>query len=519
MSRRLRRAVVEHRWLAALLGLFCLWSVVPVAVLSGGGDVFNGSDGLQVDDHMQYLAFIRDSGEHVLLSNLFDVVPDPHLFLHPVYAISGLLWAAGASVQLAFLVWKPLTVALLAVGFLAYVSRFLGHRPMAALAALAIALFYFSPAAALAEWLGASAHLRFGTLVVALEPYVASYPWSGFSGGLSVACMPLFLLAIERVLVPERRSPGHSARRYVAAAGAAGLFASWLHPWQGIVLLVTVGALVAWDRFDRRWLAAVLPIGLTAAPLIYFFVLTRTASSWATVSQVNDFEHAGLWLALGLAPALLALPGVPGRDLDLQERVLRIWPLAAFLVYAALQQSWFYHAIAGLTLPLGILAVQGFDRLRLPRAVAVAAVAALTLPGLVFTVLELRESREEHFLARGERRALAYLDRSPRPGAVLARQSPLGIAVPGFSGRKTYVGHYYWTPDYYGRVERAEQLISGNLDPAATGALLRESRASFVASDCSGGPDLEATLEPWLVGRRSFGCATIFEVSPTGGGG
>ena len=501
---------------AALLAAFALWSVVPLAYLLGPGSegVFNGSDGLQVDDHMQYLAFIRDAGENVLQSNRFDVVSDPHLFLHPVFALSGLLWSLGASVQLAFLVWKPVAVVALLAGFTLYVRRMVWDSRGASFAALALALFYFAPAAALAEWLGASEELRFGTLVVSLEPYVASYPWSGFPGAISVACIPLFLLAVERVLVPERRAPGRSARWYAGWAGVAGLLASWLHPWQGIILLTIVAGLVVWDRFDRRYLALGLPVVLTAAPLAYFFVLSHTDSSWAYASRANDYEHFGSWFVLGLVPALAALPGFRGRDLDVQERILRLWPVAAVAVYFVLQQSWFYHAFGGLSLPLSILAVRAWRRFELPRAAAVATLVALTLPGLVFMVLELREARADHFFTSDERRALSYLDAAKREGAVLAPQAPLGSAVPGFTGRNTYVGNYYWTPDYDRRVQQADALFSGALTRAQTRALLRTSRAVFLAADCGQRPDLAPLLEPWLRDVRRFGCATVYELEP-----
>lgn len=500
---------------AALLGLFCLWSAVPLPALWGSGEVFNGAEGLQVDDQLQYLAFIRDAGENTLQSNRFDVVSDPHLFLHPMFALSGLLWSLGASVQLAFLVWKPVAVVALLVGFTAYVRRMVGDSRAASLAALALALFYLAPAAPLAEWLGASEHFRFGTLVVGLEPYVATYAWGGFPGAISVACMPLFLLAVERVLEPRRRKPGRSARWYAIWAGIGGMLASWLHPWQGITLLAIVAGLVVWDRFDRRNLALALPVALTALPLGYFFVLSRTDSSWAYASGANDYEHFGSWLVLGLAPAGVALLGYRGRALDVQERMLRLWPAVALAVYFALQQSWFYHAFAGLSLPLAVLAVRGWRRFALPRAAAVVAVLALTAPGMVFIVLELRETRAEHFLTGGEREALSYLDRAQRGGAVLAPQAPIGVAVPAFTGRNTYVGNYYWTPGYPERVQQAELLFSGALTRAQAGELLRASRAGFLASDCDGRADLTTLLEPWLREVRHFGCATVYELRPS----
>ena len=498
----------------ALAAGLVAWSLLPIVVLAGGGDVFNGSDGLQVADHMQYLSFIRDSGEHVLISNRLDVAADPHLFLHPMYVLSGLLWKLGASVQLAFLAWKPVTVVLLFIGFAAYVRRLLSADRTKMALALLLALFSVSIAAPLADWLGGSADLQFGTFVVGFEMFAAGYTWGASSGTISVALMPLFLLGIERVLEPSRRREGRSARWYAVWAGVAGMLCSWLHPWQGITLLAIILALAAWERLDRHYLALAVPVALTAAPLAYFWVLSQTDTSWQHVSQPNDFAHVGIWLVAGLAPALLALPGFPGRDLDLQERILRIWPAAAIVVYFALQSSWFYHAFVGLSLPLAVLAVRGWGRLRLPRLATAAVVLALTVPGMVFAVTELYDGRADHFFRSDEAAVLDYLDDSPRPGAVLAPRAPLGQAVPGLAGRNTFVGHYTWTPDYGAREAGTEDLFEGRLSARAARRLVRESGAAFLASDCRGRADLEPLLRRLLLRVRRFGCATVYELRP-----
>src|SRR3954454_11804892 len=117
------RSVRLSRAQRASLAALVVGSLVPFVLLLGGGDVFNGSDGIQVQDHMQYLSFIRESGEHLLISNRFDVAHDPRVFLHPVEAISGVAWRLGASLQLAFLMWKPAAVLVLFAGFAAYVRR------------------------------------------------------------------------------------------------------------------------------------------------------------------------------------------------------------------------------------------------------------------------------------------------------------------------------------------------------------------------------------------------------------
>lgn len=505
------------RWCSPVIAVFVaafVWTMVPVFALLGGHGVFNGADSLDVPDLMQYMSFIRDSGQHVLISNRFDVVPDPHLFLDPVFALSGLAWRLGASIQLALLLWVPISLVALLLGFTAYVRRLLGHDRAATTVALLLAFFYVAPAMALAQWLHWGPTLRFGTQVVGLEMFAGSYAWGG-GPAIAIALMPCFLLAIERLLDRSRRAAGRSGAWYATWAGLAGMLATWVHPWQGITLLAIVAALVVWGRFDRRYLALVVPVLLTAAPLVYFLALSHTHSSWMTVSRPNDYAHFGLWLVLGMAPVLFALPGLRGRDLDVQERILRIWPFAAFGVYLAFDRTWFYQALAGLTLPLAILTVRGWRTLRAPRVLAAAAVLAVTVPGMTWVVQQLVRTRAANFFSAGEARALAFLDRARRAGPVLAPAMPIGQAVPAFTGRQTYVGHYYWTPDYPGRSALAEALFDGRLSRARAVQLVRVSKAAFLVSDCRPGrANLQPLLGALIVRVRRFGCATVYEVGP-----
>lgn len=489
------------------------WTAVPLFVLLGGHGVFNGAYGVDVPDAMQYMAFIRDAGQHLLISNQFDVVPARHLFLDPVFALSGLGWRLGASIQAAQLVWVPVAAAALFVGFAAYARRLLGPDRGAVLAALVLAFFYLAPGTALATWLHGSSTLRFGTQVVGLEMFAGGYAWGG-GPAIALALMPACLLALERLLDPRRRAAGRSARWYALWAGLAGALTMWLHPWQGITLLVIIAAVVVWGRLDRRYLPLALPAALTAAPLAYFFALSRTHSVWMTAAaQGNGYHHFGWWLALGLAPAALALPGFRGSELDLQERMLRIWPLAAFAVYLALNRTWFYHALDGLSLPLAILAVRGWHRLALPRVLAPAAILVATVPGLVWVVQQLVSTNQQHFFTRGEARAFAFLERARRPGAVLAPAMPLGQAVPAFTGRQTYVGHYYWTPAYNARAAQADALFDGRLSTGPALALVRQSSTAFLVSDCRPGRvDLRPALGAVIARTWQFGCARVYEI-------
>jgi hypothetical protein len=521
--RRALRALTRGE--LALLAVLAAWSVVPMAAalvhLAQDGGTWSGVDGRGVLDHYQYLAWVREAGEHVLISNRFDTADDPAVYAQPMWALSGLVAALTGSVQLGFLLWKPLGVAVLFGGAWAYVRRTVegtGRR----LAALALSLFYFAPVAALVGWgeLGDD-HARFVAELFGVELSAAYSLWGHVQTSVAVGLMPVFLLAAERAVDPARRAPGRGPRFYGAIAAAAGGLAAWAHPWQGIVLVGIVVALVVWGPDRRRLLALTAPVAATAAPVLYFFALSRTDTAWERLGP--DLPHEWGWLAAALAPlAVFAAAGAsrmrPLRGLGLHDRALIVWPLVTIAVYAAFQRSFYYHFMSGLTIPLAVLAVRAVDaRSRAAIAAAAAAVVACTVPGHAYQLDRLRDEVEAGGLARyftaDEAAALDYLDDAPRDGAVLARVY-LGAAVPAFTGRRTYVGHPGWTPDFYERDRDTDRLFHGRMPPAEARALVRASGAAFAIADCNEPIDLRALAGPLVVSERRFGCATVWELRP-----
>src|SRR6185437_10824372 len=67
--------------------------------------------------------------------------------------------------------------------------------------------------------------------------------------------------------------------------GLLGAAASLLHPWQGeaLIALIVASEVVLWRTRPvtrtRVW-QAVLSIGLTALPLLYYVILTRADVAW-----------------------------------------------------------------------------------------------------------------------------------------------------------------------------------------------------------------------------------------------
>src|SRR5215207_4678055 len=88
-----------------LLVALALWAVAPLVVLVvrllAYGDVPTGADGPLAADQLQYLAWVRDAGSHGLASNLFELRPSAHVFAHPLFTPSGLVWRLGVPLEVA----------------------------------------------------------------------------------------------------------------------------------------------------------------------------------------------------------------------------------------------------------------------------------------------------------------------------------------------------------------------------------------------------------------------------------
>lgn len=505
-----------------MIVLLAAWSVFPLAVLltrhGAEGDVLTGADGLLPADQLQYLAWVRDLGEHGLAANLFDLELDDRVFLHPMFLLSGVLWQTGLPIQAAFLLWKPVAFGVLIVGFVAYIRRTVEPDGWPRRAALVLALFFYPVAAVLIGESGPKIAGAPEIRYVAQETFMAYHLWGYLPTVLSVGLMPLFLLGIERLLDPAWRRDGRGAFWYGAGAAAAGLFASWLHPWQGVTLLMILAGVGLWGRPDlRRYLLLAGPGIATLAPLIYYRLLSESNSAWDLAETVNaGFPQLSPWvIAVGLAP--LAVPAAAGlrlRSADVQERVLVLWPVAAVATHFA-AASFPYHAFAGISLPLAVLAVRGWPRFRLAPALAVVAVAVLTIPGAVHNVRDFRTARGDpgrlFTVTEQEHRALRHLEGEEPPGGVLAPVR-LGQIVPGLTGRETWVGHGSWSPDYGRRVAVTEQLFDGELSPPHARRLVMATGASALLSDCHDRADLGPTLEPLGVQVRRFGCVRVYEL-------
>jgi hypothetical protein len=497
---------VEAATLVALTGL----AFIVLAALLTKGRPLSGADGLLAADQLQYFAWIREAGHHLLIGNRFDLAPGDRAFLHPGFAISGGLHALGVSVPLSYLLWKPVAIGLTFYAALRYIHRLI-PTPGARHTALILVLFGVMPASWIVAWSNWGGNPRQYTFdFISGEMWSGQYLWGYLMTAIAVFLMPLVLLAHER------------GRTGWAAAGA--LLCCWLQPWQGATLALIVLGVAAWRR--RLGVRDLVVAGATLLPAAYYFLLGKYDPAWELAGKSNAAgafpEWHWPWWAVLLTVAPLALPALLAYRLPAptwQEKAVRIWPFAAFLVYLLPLGTFPYHSFQGLAIPLSILAVQGVLTVwRHPRPLAVAGLLLLmTVPGIAHklqvSIHSIRSAGDPFWVFPGEVDAMKAIERDPRPGGVLGSVYA-GYMLPSRTGRETWIGALSWTPDWRGRQRLADGLIvDGTVRGAQARELVERTHARFVFVDCRPGlQDLRAELQPILESTRRFGCATVYTV-------
>jgi hypothetical protein len=87
---------------------------------------------------------------------------------------------------------------------------------------------------------------------------------------------------------------------------------------------------------------------------------------------------------------------------------------------------------------------------------------------------------------------------------------PQTLAVPGLSGRNTWIGHPSWTTAFNLRAAQADALFSGRLEPEVARRRVQRIGAPVVLAACGSSPRLAAELRPIVRSERRFGCASVF---------
>jgi hypothetical protein len=507
-----RRRRLDRFDLAVLLA-FATVSVYVLALDVGrvvfDGAVWTGTDGVYIVDQMQYLAWIQAASHQFLVSNLFVLHSTPADYFQPAVVISGGLTALGMSSWLSLLLWKPVAVLGFFFGVRAYAARSLtGVWPRRTV--LVLTLFF------------GSFTLVYGTWSVLGDLFPGFLSWGYTFGLMALAAMVWALVAYE-----DARTTG----RRLWLPGLLGALSSLLHPWNGELLMALVVAaevvMLAGRRYGREQirLTAATLIG-TGVPLLYYAILGKADIDWklAQLASKHVFSFWSILLAVVplLVPAIVAYRKPPKTFL---AAATRTWPLGAFGIFLLSGTSLGatpLHAFQGITVPLAVLAVEGLLMLRwerLPRPVLIgtAVVALFTIPTTIKELsighsLAAPSRGNANFIKADERTALYYLAHDKEAGSVIT-QPYLGAAVPGWTGRRTYVGNCLWSePNCPSRATISRALFGGALTATQARSFVRASGARFLLADCTTTADMRKLLGPLIRSAHGFGCAAVYEV-------
>jgi hypothetical protein len=514
----------------ASFALFAL-NAVDAAVTNR---VYLGAAGATAQDSMQYLAWATDAGHHGLIANLYGFNNGGHVFFHPIWLVTGLLHIdGGVSYVLLLGLWQAVALILLVIVLRRYAQLVLGNDGRAREIALTLALFLVSPFFLFVINL----HLKINgqwTLRLTGESYAVQWISGYFPIALTVTAMIGYLIALERLMgTPDRPTlRAELLQRSGFAAAALGATAAFLHPWQGTELAVLTVGVAIWGRLlSRRYVRLLLPLAGIALPLLYYLLLPKIDAGWATTSRGSGPQPPGIpllgWLTTFGPVVLASIPGWRTRATSDRQRLLRLWPIAVLITFVAVPTGKF-HAFAGVSVPLALLAVQGWRRVleerrrlggRSPRVmrflVSVGVVVLMfgAAPATKWLLIKRRlDVRAVAELDRPDADALDYLARQPR-GGVLSTPK-VGIWVPALTDDSTYVGHLVWSPQWAQRRNYVSRLFDypgkRPLSPTAALALVEQPGARYVLEPCEAPENLWPLLKPRGYSRHVFSCATVY---------
>ena len=340
-----------------------------------------------------------------------------------------------------------------------------------------------------------------------------------------MALVPLSLLAVERALDPyqgrdrvRQQLAGVQPGPLILAALAAGL-ASWLHPWQGITLVLIFVSLAVWQRL-AHWRALAVPAVAAALPLLYYYLLSHNDAAWHLASQYEMIGRLQVVVLLaGLGPIfLLAAVGLRKPGEVVIERMLLLWIGGAFVTYF-INGEFSPHALQGLSFPLAVLVVRGWQRLRLGVVLGTVAVLLVTIPGLVYDARKFVRTAGntklvQYYLPRSDVHALKWVASSAAPPGGILAPTPFAAVVPSQTGRAVWVGHGYWSPDYPARARQVDALFRGHMRPGQARAFVRATGATLLIADCNQHGNLARLLRPLIQTELHFGCARVYELKP-----
>ncbi|MGQ9926361.1 MAG: hypothetical protein ACUVS4_05765 [Chloroflexaceae bacterium] len=481
---------------------------------------------VNIPDHNQYFAWMRDLSHQHLAANRLTPEPNEPALFHLLWWSAG---RAGAFLGLEFgAVFGSLRICA-TILFLASAYAFFRIAVADKVQQrLAFILFAFGGGLGVI-WIAVKyaqglPEAPFPFDIYTAEPnsfFIAlAFPHFGVALGLIIALISLTLYAQQR-----------GQLRYAVLAGMVGVLIGLQHAYDLLTVGVVLGLwwLLIWWR-DRRFPTFLFKAGLIIAacalpPAAYLSYLVLTDATWG--GKLAQFDNAGAWtpgplhlpILMGL-PLLLALLVFRPRMLrsrDDAELLVAVWFLAHF-VLAYLPLSFQIHLLLGWQVPIALLAARAIQQIVWPwlqtRGPGLARLALATILGLcVLTNLyiffwrfyDLARYSQPFFLSQDEVGALRWLGAHTTSQDVVLGVLEINQHVPVWSDARAYVAHWAGSLDFFTKRENAKRVVNPATPRDERRALLnefgvsyvivREQDSSRVAFAASAGPELIPVYE------------------------
>jgi hypothetical protein len=305
--------------------------------------------------------------------------------------------------------------------------------------------------------------------------------------------------------------------RYVLAGAAASLSLAIVHPYNLLVVAVTLGIwllLMTWRerRLPAREALGLVLIGLPALPpLLYYlhvFATNPAFGAWATQSG-SPSPHPVHYL-IGYGPVLiLAVPAMikETRRLDTEGILPLIWVGAvALLLYAPLKQQ--RRMVEGVHVPLSLLAAVGLYGYYLPRLerspalrrlltlrrgtysprrmrnFLVFLVFVLTIPSNLYILASLAATAIMHpypfFHERAENQAIDWLGQETAAEDTVLAAYGTGSYIPSRINHRVFLGYWAETARCSEKLTMVDLFFEAGTPDSYRTALLHEYDIAYV---------------------------------------
>lgn len=366
--------------------------------------------------------------------------------------------------------------------------------------------------------------------------FLAALTFPHFSG--SVAALVAFMLVLDRWLhAPYWRAIG--------LMSILALVLGWLQPFDMLLTGLVTAIAALWAVRQRRLMITHL-LMLTPVALVhllvagYHFLALTSSPVWEGFNTQNvTLTPPLLYLLFGyfwlLVPAMIGLRRAwQERQLSLLLPVVWIG-MTAVLIYVPLQMQ--RRFLLGVQVPLAVVAAVGIGEMRhwwlgrgrsarwwqrlILLALLLAMISHVLL--LALTLMEARPTaRPDLFLTADELAAYDWLRAQPEEMVVFTAFASGGKLV-GFTGRRTYLGHWMESLNYQERSAQVEAFfIQGEMTDEERHTLLIDIQADYVWIDPAARRLAGPRGIPWspdsgidfLIPVFESGQVTVYEVLP-----